>query len=79
MATASEAIERGADPLASSGALPIGVLPSMNVMVSFAGGAGVTVAVNVTDWPKTEGVPDECSDVAVAVGPPVEIVTGWLF
>src|SRR2546428_161464 len=43
-------------------------------MVSFAGGAGVTVAGNATNWPKTDGGPDQCTDVAVAIGPPVHAV-----
>src|SRR5438309_253053 len=36
------------------------------------------VAVNVTSWPKTDGVPDEWTAVVVAIGPLVETVTGWL-
>ena len=61
-----------------SSPLPSDVAPSAKVTVSPAGGAGETVAVNVTNWPKTDGVPDECTVVAVAMGPPVETVTGGL-
>src|SRR5436853_292088 len=66
-------------PLVLSGALPSVAAPSAKVTASFAGGAGEMVAVNVTSWPKTDGVPDEWTAVVVAIGPLVETVTGWLF
>ena len=68
-----------APPLVLSSALPSEVAPSAKVTVSFAGGAGETVTVNVTSWPKTDGVPDEWTEVVVAIGPLVDTVTGWLF
>ena len=48
---------------------PIGLPPSRNVTdpvgVPVPGATAVTVAVNVTDWPKTEGFSDEVTAVAV--------------
>ena len=44
--------------------------PSLNctvpVGVPVAGATGLTVAVNVTDWPKTDGFVDEATVVVVA-------------
>ena len=49
--------------------VPIGLPPSRNVTdpvgVPVPGATAVTVAVNVTDWPKTEGFSDEVTAVAV--------------
>src|SRR5260370_1296918 len=47
--------------------VPIGLPPSRNVTVPVAvpdpGATGDTVAVNVTDWPKTEGFAEEATAV----------------
>ena len=52
--------------------VPIVVVPSRNVTVPVgvpvAGGTGATVAVNVTDWPKTDGLGDDVR-VVVVVAP----------
>src|ERR1019366_1132665 len=49
--------------------VPIGLPPSRNVTdpvgVPVPGGTAVTVAVNVTDWPTTEGFTDDVTAVAV--------------
>jgi hypothetical protein len=48
---------------------PIGPPPSRNVTVPVGvpapGGTAATVAVKVTDWPKTEGFTDEVTAVSV--------------
>ena len=48
--------------------MPSVVAPSLNVTVPVGvpapGRSTVTVAVNVTDWPKTEGLAEEVSVVA---------------
>jgi hypothetical protein len=51
--------------------LPIVAVPSRNVTVPVGVPVpgGVTVAVKVTDWPKTDGLADDVSVVAV-VAPP---------
>jgi hypothetical protein len=51
----------------SIAAVSSAVLPSLNVTVPAVQAAAdeVTVAVNVTDWPKVDGLADELSDVAV--------------
>src|SRR6185437_13762631 len=49
--------------------VPIGLAPSRNVTVPVGvpapGATAETVAVNVTDWPKTDGFCDEVTSVAV--------------
>jgi hypothetical protein len=49
--------------------VPRVVLPSLKVTVPVGvpapGATAATVAVNVTDWPKTDGVPDVAIDVVV--------------
>ena len=49
--------------------VPIGLPPSRKVTnpvgVPVPGGTAVTVAVNVTDWPKVEGFVDEVTAVVV--------------
>ena len=49
--------------------VPIGVAPSLKVTVPVGvpvpGAVGVTVAVKVTDWPKTEGLTEETPAVVV--------------
>ena len=49
--------------------VPIGLPPSRNVTVPTGvpdpGATAETVAVNVTDWPKTDGFADEVTVVAV--------------
>ena len=53
-------------------AVPIVVAPSVKVTVPVGvpvpGATTATVAVNVTDWPTTDGDPDELTDVEVAAG-----------
>ena len=50
--------------------VPIGLPPSKNVTVPVGvpapGATGETVAVNVTDWPNTEGFCDEVTAVVVS-------------
>ena len=50
--------------------VPIGLPPSRNVTVPVGvpvpGATGETVAVKVTDWPKTEGFADEVTAVVVS-------------
>ena len=50
--------------------VPIGLPPSRNVTVPVEvpapGVTGETVAVNVTDWPNTDGFTDEVTVVAVS-------------
>ena len=49
--------------------VPIGVASSLKVTVPVGvpvpGAVGVTVAVKVTDWPKTEGLTEEITTVVV--------------
>ena len=56
-------------PLTLRGPLPMVVAPSLNVTVPVGKPApsavGDTVALSVTFWPKTEGLADETSTVAV--------------
>ena len=56
---------------------PSTVEPSMKmtvpVGVPLPGAVGLTVAVKVTDWPKTEGFADETTEVVVA-----SCLTVWL-
>ena len=51
--------------------VPMGLPPSRNVTVPTGvpapGATGETVAVKVTDWPKTEGLADEVTVVVVFV------------
>jgi hypothetical protein len=56
VARLSDDVERVATP-ATSGAVTMGVAPSKNETVPVA--PGVTVAVNVTDWPNTLGLDPE--------------------
>ena len=48
--------------------VPRVVVPSLNVTVPVAAD-GVTVAVNVTEFPYVEGLAEEASVVVVAVAP----------
>ena len=49
--------------------VPIGVAPSLNVTVPVGvpvpGAVAITVAVKVTDWPKTEGLTEEITTAVV--------------
>jgi hypothetical protein len=58
-------------------AVPTVAAPSRNVTVPLGvpapGATAATVAVKVTDWPKTEGLVDEVSVVAVAA-----LLTVWV-
>jgi hypothetical protein len=60
-------------PVASRLPLPMVVVPSRNVTVPVGvpvpGGFTVTVAVNVTDWPKTDGLAEDATVVVVAAPP----------
>ncbi len=60
-------------PVASRLPLPRVLVPSRNVTVPVGvpvpGGFTVTVAVKVTDWPKTDGLTDDVSVVVVAAPP----------
>ena len=69
MPTASaEVVNVAMSPL--SVPVPIGLPPSRNVTVPVGvpapGATGETVAVNVTDWPKTDGFTDEVTVVVVS-------------
>ena len=58
-----------ASPEESSAALPNGDAPSRNLTVPTglpdAGASTLTVAVNVTAWPKTEGFTEELTAILV--------------
>ena len=68
MPTASAEVVKVAMPPLSV-PVPMGLPPSRNVTVPTGvpapGATGDTVAVNVTDWPKTDGLTDEVTVVAV--------------
>ena len=59
--------------------VPSEIVPFLNVTVPLAvpDVAGLTVAVNVTDCPETEGLTDDTRlvDVAASVPPPLVIVS----
>jgi hypothetical protein len=63
VATEREEVGNVATPAPLSVAVPNVLVPSLNVTVPVgvpeAGLVAVTVAVNVTDWPKTDGLADE--------------------
>src|SRR3569833_2368382 len=67
--TASAEVVRTARPLPSNVPLPSEAAPSINVTVPVAsplpGGAGVTAAVKVTGWLKTDGLGGELMVVVV--------------
>ena len=69
-ATSRALVANVAVPVPSSVPLPIFVAPSMKstvpVGVPAPGETGATVAVNVTDWPKTLGLVSEVSAVVVS-------------
>jgi hypothetical protein len=62
--------------------VPIGVVPSMNVTVPVGvpppGKTGLTVAVNVTDCPNTEGFSDDVMVVAVPWIPTISLGVAML-
>ena len=66
--TAKVVAVKVADP-PESVEVPSTVVPSLNVTVPFTipdpGATRLTIAVNVTDWPNTEGFADEESAVVV--------------
>ena len=68
-ATESDDVANVACPAPFSVPVPIVVAPSLNVTVPVAvpepGETAATVAVNVTDWPKTEGFWEEVTVVVV--------------
>ena len=68
--TASADVVKLATPEPSSIPAPSGVEPSMNIMVPVGipepGALEVTVAVNFTDWPNTEGLAEEATSEVVA-------------
>src|ERR1041385_3770440 len=67
--TARDVVLRVAWPARLSVPVPIVLLPSVNVTVPEGapapGAVAVTVAVNVVDWPKTDGLVEDASDVLV--------------
>jgi len=62
-------VENVATPLAFNADVPIGEAPSMKVTVPVAPDGGLTVAVNVTFWPKAAGFSDDVNVVVVLTGP----------
>jgi hypothetical protein len=69
-ATLSDDVVKVACPEPFSVAVPRLVAPSMKVTVPvrvpLPGATGLTVAVKVTDWPETDGLADELTDVDVS-------------
>src|SRR5207247_204946 len=63
---ANDEVVKVATPLASV-PVPIELIPSLKVTTSPSGGAAATVAVKVTDCPKTEGLSDDVTVVVVLV------------
>jgi hypothetical protein len=67
--TARDDVLKVAEP-ALSVPVPIDVVPSLNVTVPVGvplpGAVVLTVAVNVTDWPNTDGFVDDATVVLVA-------------
>lgn len=67
--TANVAVMNAAWPKPLRVPVPIVLPPSLNVTVPEGmpepGALAVTVAVNVTDWPKTVGMPDVTTTVVV--------------
>lgn|SRR6266567_4408629 len=68
----SDEVAKLAVPARVSGALVTGLPSTVNATVpegpvggDTLGGTGLTVAVNVTDWPKVDGLCDELSTVLV--------------
>src|SRR5712692_2787565 len=74
LATLRAEVENVATPEAFVVPVPNVVAPSLNVTVSplatlpVPGELTVTVAVNVTDWPKTDGLTEDASAVVVLAG-----------
>src|SRR5260370_40815005 len=74
LATPRVEVENVATPEAFVVPVPNVVAPSLNVTVSplatlpVPGELTVTVAVNVTDWPKTDGLTEDASAVVVLAG-----------
>src|SRR4051812_33714600 len=68
----SELVEKMATPLPLTAPVPWTLVPSTNltepVGVPAPGATAVTVAVNVTDWPKTDGDAIGASAVVVLAG-----------
>src|SRR5947209_3805162 len=67
--TASAAVVRLVWPLTRptvASGLPSAVTATVPTGVSVAGGLAVTVTVNVTGWPNTDGLEDEATVVVVA-------------
>ncbi len=74
LATLRAEVENVATPEAFVVPVPNVVAPSLNVTISplatlpVPGELTVTVAVNVTDWPKTDGLTEDASAVVVLAG-----------
>ena len=74
LATTRVEVENVATPEAFVVPVPNVVAPSLNVTVSplatlpVPGELTVTVAVNVTDWPNTDGLTEDASAVVVLAG-----------
>jgi hypothetical protein len=81
--TARADVVKVATPAPLSVPAPIGLPPSRKVTVPVGvpapGATGETVAVNITDWPETEGLTDEVTAVVVfallTTWPPVSVPT----
>lgn len=75
MPMASEDVVKVATPLELSATVPIDALPSRKVTapVGVPLAVLVSVAVNVTDWPTTEGLSEEASVVRSSAGSPVPV------
>lgn len=81
-------MENVAEPLASSADEPMTVAASRNITVPvgvLVPDDGVTLAVNVTDWPSIEGFVDDPTAVVVLIEPGLtvcvsaaEVLVAWL-
>ena len=66
----AEVVREAVPPLRAT--VPSELTPSKNCTVPVGPEDGLTMAVKVTDWPKTEGSSDEVNAVAVPITP-----TAW--
>ena len=66
-----------AEPPDTATAEQIVVAPSLKSTLPLFPGDGDTVAVSVTDWPKTDGFADEPSTVVVVADPGATAIVGW--